>query len=229
MLDYVNGSFAGTGAAINKDIGFVPSRVKIINPNTNSEVLWTDEMGAGRGIKKAEIVTGLLTKCQTAIGSTPANVATPAFEFQILGTKYYKAAVAAGTAPTATTIPQNKYGLFGYEIGADGTIDSKDAAGNATGYATAAAAIAALPAASASHVLIGYVVVMSTDGGGFVGATTSFADAAVTATYYSASLALFPSTGLITSLDSSSGRGFTLGTDANINVNGDTLYFEAWR
>lgn len=231
MQWYKNGTVAGTGAAITQIVGFTPGRVKVTNIKNGRSIEWTDDMAAASGIIRGDFYSAaaVLSSPRAAIGSTPANVANAAFDFEIAGVKYTKAAVAAGTAPTATTIPQNKYGLFGFEIGADGTIDRKDAADNATGYDTAALALAALPSASASHVLFMYVVVMRTNAAGFVGATTSFADAETTATYYNVDLKNYITVNGITSYSGTLGYGFTLGALANLNISGDTLYWEAWR
>jgi hypothetical protein len=129
---------------------------------------------------------GLLSNPNLAISTTPfAKVANSAFTFNVAGTTVSKAAVPAGTALPAATIPQNKYGLYALTIVAGGTITVTGAAGNAAGtYTTEAAAIAALPATAAASVLMGYITVVSTDAGGFVGATTALNDAAVTAAYY---------------------------------------------
>jgi len=141
--------------------------------------------------------------------------------------------VAAGTAPTATTIPENKYGLFGFEIGADGTIDKKDSADNATGYATEALAIAALPTASSAHVLFMYVTVTTTATAGFVGATDNFDAAGVTAKFYNVENCTGITSAGITPIDPGDSTsylgGFIIGTNANVNVDDDTLYYPAWR
>lgn len=228
MINFLRGTIPATGAAITKIIGFKPTAVIVHNPNRGVTIEWTSDMGAAAGFKKGGVTTGLISSPGCAIGSTPANVANGAFSYMLFGVRYYKAAVAAGTAPTATTIPQNKYGLFGYEIGSDGTIDKKDAADNATGYNTAALALAALPTASASHLLFMYVIVMRTNAAGFVGATTSFADAETTVTYYNVATSNSCTTTGITAYDSSLGQGFSIGVDTDLNVSGDTLYFEAW-
>jgi hypothetical protein len=228
MINHIRGTVTGTGATLNKVIGFKAAILKIYNPNTGAKIEWTSDMGAAAGFKEGGVRTGLISTPACAIASTPANVANGAFSYYIFGVRYYKAATAAGTAPTATTIPQNKYGLFGYEIGADGTIDKKDAADNATGYNTAALALAALPTASASHLLFMYVIVMRTNAAGFVGATTSFADAETTVTYNNVARSNSCTTLGITAYDGVLGQGFTLGADTDVNVLGDTLYFEAW-
>ena len=101
--------------------------------------------------------TGILVSPALAIGSTNTAVASGAFTFDIAGTGYAKAAVAAGTAPGDDVIPANLTGAVAFDIGADGTIDVVEATNNATGYATAALAVAGLAAAEAAHLRMGYV------------------------------------------------------------------------
>jgi len=228
MINFKQLIVAGTGAAINVPIGFMPSRVVITNKIRGTEVLWTPDMIDGEGIKYGG--TSLLSSPALAIGSTPANLATGAFSFTIGSMSYTKAAVAAGTALTATTVPQNKYGAFGLQIPSGGTIAALDAAANATGYATAALALAAWKAVapSASNVALGCVVVINT-GGAFVGATTSLAAAGVTAVYYS--YGANRPVGLISAYAGVVGSvapGITIGTDTDLNQSGDTLIVSAW-
>jgi hypothetical protein len=125
---------------------------------------------------------GNISSPNLRISGTTTQVQTDAFYYQIASLGYYKAAVT-GQALTATTVPQNKWGLFGWEIGVDGTIHSKDAAGNAAGYTTETDAINAKPAPTASHILLGYITVMKSDGN-FVGATTALNAANTTVNYY---------------------------------------------
>ncbi len=99
-----------------------------------------------------------------AIGSTKPDCATALFHFMIGGKHYIKAAVAAGSGLGNDVIPQNKYGAVALEIGADGTIDAIEAAANATGYTTAALALAGIPAASSNHARIGTVSAIKSDG-----------------------------------------------------------------
>lgn len=120
----------------------------------------------------------VLTSPELGIGSTKTNVANVAFDFQIgaaaalVNTFKKKAAVAAGTALAAGTIPQDKWGLYLFSIAANGTITSTAAAANfTTGYATEAAAIAALPATPASSAAMGYVTVQTKVGTTFIGGT----------------------------------------------------------
>lgn len=224
------GKVTGTGAAINLPLGFLPSMVELINLKRGTSVIWTPDMANGEGIKYGG--TTLLSDPALAIGSTPANLASGAFSFTIGGMSYTKAAVAAGTALTATTVPQNKWGAFGLQIPSGGTLAVLDAAGNATGYATAALALAAWKAVAptAANVAIGCVLVMNTAAGGFVGATTSLAAATVTAIYYS--YGANRPVGLVSAYDGVVGttpRGITIGTDTDLNQSGDTIMYRAYR
>jgi hypothetical protein len=99
-----------------------------------------------------------------AIGSTKPNVKTDSFSFVMAGTYYFKAAVPAGTALSGADVPEDKYGAWALEIGTNGTIDIIEATDNATGYDSSALAIAGLPAVQASHVRIGTVTAMKSDG-----------------------------------------------------------------
>jgi hypothetical protein len=128
--------------------------------------------------------TGLNASAALAIGSTNTAVATGAFTFDISGTGYSKTAVAAGTAPGNDVIPQSKYGAVALDIGADGTIDAIEATDNATGYNSAALAIAGLPAVAASHTRLGTVTAMKSDGN-FTFGTTALNAASTTVAYTS--------------------------------------------
>jgi hypothetical protein len=130
---------------------------------------------------------GMNASAALAIGSTKANVASGAFTFDIAGTGYSKAAVAAGTAPGNDVIPSGKYGACALDIGADGTIDAVEATDNATGYDSAVLAIAGLPAAAADHVRMGYVTASKSDGN-FTFGTTDL-DAANTTVAYTSTAA----------------------------------------
>lgn len=126
---------------------------------------------------------GVTSSATLAVGTTPSQVKTAAFGYDIAGVYYAKAAVD-GTTPGDDVIPEDLYGAIALDIGADGTIDVIEATANATGYATAAAAILGLPAAASDHVRMGTVTAMKSDGA-FTFGTTSLADAAVTEAYTS--------------------------------------------
>lgn len=230
-----------TGADLNFVFGFQPQKIKVVSDALPGvELNWqrlstkastySGVWAAPKGILSGPVGSGLLKSPAPGIGSTTDQVATGAFNFMINGVTYHKAAVAAGTAPAATTVPDGKFGLFGFEIGADGTIDNNDAADNATGYATAALALAALPDASANHTMIAYIIVEA-DGADFVGATTALSAATVNVTYYVPALkGLIASDGNgIKVLEDSNGRGITIEADGVLNVSGNTLRVEGWR
>ena len=241
----------GTGASLSIEIGFTPKSVDIIDKAAGLIGYWHEDMADGEAIVNNEYIDTIINSACLSIGTTAANVASKAFQFRVSGVPYNKAAVAAGTAPTATAIPEDTWGLFGFEIGADGTVDQNDAADNATGYATEALAIAARPATSASHCMMGYVTVMKSDGA-FTGATTAFNADNVTANFYSVSDARITSGGVtpigsgdvitsgtvvradgtIETPSTSSPKeilGITLGTSAYLNQSGQELIIRARR
>ena len=118
-----------------------------------------------------------------AIGTTKPNVATDAFSYRISDHSYYKAAVAAGTALSGDTVPQNKYGAWRLEINTSGAISIVEAGDNGTGYATSALAVAGLAVESSSNACMGFVTAICTAAAGFVPGTTDLDDSGVTDTY----------------------------------------------
>lgn len=120
---------------------------------------------------------GIITATTLSKGSTPENVATTAFGYVIDGVSLYKAAVAAGTAPAASTINTAGtagifFGGFALQINGAGTISTLPASGNQV-YTTAAAAYAyALTITpTAGNVIAGYFVVGSKTGTAWTGGT----------------------------------------------------------
>ena len=244
-------SVTGTGASLSVEIGYTPKSIEIIDMVSGLIGFWHEDMADGEAIVYNEYIDSVLNSACLSTGTTADQVATKAFQFRVLGVAYTKAAVAAGTAPTATAIPEDTWGLFGFEIGVNGTIDLVDAADNATGYATEALAIAARPSTSASHCIIGYVTVMKSDGA-FTGATTEFSADNVTANFYNVSDVrltsggvtpvgsgdsltsgtVVESDGTIVSPSTSSPKeilGITLGTSAYLNQSGQKLIIRARR
>jgi hypothetical protein len=116
------------------------------------------------------------------IGSTATAVANVAFDFILAGIRYTKAAVAAGVAPGNDVIPQATYGAVALDIVAAGTVTIAEAAANATGYASAALAIAGIPAVAAGKARMGTVTVIKSDGD-FTFGTTDLDAANVTTVY----------------------------------------------
>lgn len=123
-----------------------------------------------------------VTKTGLAVGSTATAVATAALDFTIAGVRYSKAVVAAGTAPGNDVVPQSTYGAVALDIGVNGTIDAIEAAANATGYASAALAIAGIPVSADAHARLGTVSVIKSDGA-FTFGTTDLDAANVTTVF----------------------------------------------
>jgi hypothetical protein len=132
--------------------------------------------------------TGLVISPALAIGSTNTAVASGAFSYAIAPTTYATAAVAAGTALAAGTIPASEWGIYLFSINAAGTITVMAGAGNPTGYTTEALAIAGLPATPASSVSMGYLTVINRNAGGFIAGTTALNGTGVTANFYNSAL-----------------------------------------
>jgi hypothetical protein len=124
----------------------------------------------------------LLTRPTLAIGSSTTAVSNIAFHYIVNGAVYYKAAVAAGTAPGNDVIPQSTYGAVALDIDAAGTITVAEAAANSTGYASAALAIAGIAAVASDKVRMGTVTATKSDGA-FTFGTTALNAANTTVAY----------------------------------------------
>ena len=137
---------------------------------------------------KASFTAGLLSAPTLAIGSGDKTaVANAAFFYMIGGTIYAKVADGAGTEPGNDVIPDGTFGACAFDIGVDGTIHAIEAAANATGYDTAAHAIAGIPEVATAHVRMGTVTAKDV-GAAFTfgtvaldhsGATVAYTDGAV--------------------------------------------------
>lgn len=225
------GTVVGTGATIDVDCGVTPNSVRVYNPVTGAKLWWTADMPDGYAHKYAPVGTGMLKSAGLAIGSTKDQIATVACTAQISGNTIAVAAVSAGTAPTAEAIPTLTWGLFGLQVPISGTIAAgPDGADNTTGYATEALAIAGIEATTAAHARMGYVTVYNGSAGDFTGATTNFDAADMVATFYSDDLLSYITSLGITPLglgdDADVYQGFQIGADTDVNVAGDTLYYE---
>jgi hypothetical protein len=231
MLQYKQGTITAAGTAAEVNLGFIPSLVKVFNPLNGITLKWLYSMGTTiAGVKEGNIPylnDRVVKATRSKIGSTATQVYNSAFDFALDGVVYTKAATAAGSALTATTVPTTTWGLFGWEVVANGTISSLDAADNATGYATEALAIAAMPSQTANKIFFMYITVSRTGSGGFIGATTELSDEDTIVHYYNVLPWNMIASGGISVLDDGTSMGFTLGTDSEINVSGETLYYEA--
>jgi hypothetical protein len=134
--------------------------------------------------------SGLQSSPALGIGSTKTRVANDAFTFLVDGIPYSRSAIAAGTIPGNDVVPQGLYGAVAFDIGTNLVVDAVEAPDNATGYATAAEAVDALPAPADHHVRMGYVTATKSDGS-FTFGTTDF-DAANTTVAYTNSSTVDP-------------------------------------
>lgn len=132
-------------------------------------------------------VSYLITASALAIGSTKPNVANGACTVSIGGSRAAIAAVVTGTALSGDNVPQDKYGAWAIDVTAADAKSITPAADNATGYDTAAEAIAAIPAVAKDKARLGVVTAIS-NSGVFDPGTTDLDDGAVTDTYTDADL-----------------------------------------
>lgn len=113
--------------------------------------------------------TGVVTPGTLGIGTT-VTLATGAQTIQIAGVP---AAVTAQTAQafgSLGTIPASTWGLISVERVAAGTTSFVSAAANyTTGYASEAAALAAIPAITANKVRVGYLTILASSSGWVAG------------------------------------------------------------
>jgi len=133
-----------------------------------------------------------------ARGSTDTNVGTAAMVINVAGVRAIKAASAAGTAFGALgTIPASTWGIIAVDAVLAGTITYVSGAANyTTGYATEAAAIAALPPRTTLKSRVGYVTILASASTFVVGtdalAGGSSGNPATTTNYYPAAGIMAP-------------------------------------
>jgi hypothetical protein len=98
-----------------------------------------------------------------AIASTDTQVGTAAMVFTVGGVPVVKAVSNAGTTFGALgTIPASTWGVIAIDVVAAGTVTYLSGAANyTTGYATEAAAIAALPARVTVKARVGYLTILA--------------------------------------------------------------------
>jgi hypothetical protein len=226
------GTTTGTGAALPVEIGFEPSVFKVTNPATGCTLMWGSNLDDDKALKQGGdciVRAGTL-----AIGTPKTDVSISDLVFKVDGMQYLLTADASAAISTTTCAHSDvhdHYAAFGISAGVNGTVDAgPDAASNATGYHTEAEAIAGLLAVApaSAHTLLGYITVkIDADGADFVGGTTELDASGYTTTYYPANQII--EAGGISAYAGSSGYGVSIGTDPNLNVSGDTLYWEAYR
>ncbi|MFZ3046490.1 MAG: hypothetical protein WA151_11290, partial [Desulfatirhabdiaceae bacterium] len=126
---------------------------------------------------------GILNTAGLAIGSTKSKVAYGAVTHIINGIKYSLPANAVGVSLAAVTVPQNLYGAWALDVGADNVVDVWPAADNATGYASANVAVFGIPDPASDHNRLGVLTIVSSDAAGFIAGTTPLDAGAVTDVY----------------------------------------------
>jgi len=105
--------------------------------------------------------TGNVTVVTPTIGTT-VTVAVPASVIQINGATTLVAALTGQAFGSLGTIPASTWGLITMERVAAGTATFVSAAANyTTGYASEAAALAAIPAITANKVRVGYLTILA--------------------------------------------------------------------
>lgn len=160
------------------------------------EVLWPELLVDLTAVRAWGLSDRVLNSVALAIGST-VTFSYGAFDYQIGAASggvntFKKKALSAGlTFGALGTVPASKWALVLIQIDAAGTVSFVSAAANyTTGYATEAAAIAAVPAATAANAVMGYITVLAS-ASTFVFATDALAGGtggtpATTTNYYNA-------------------------------------------
>ena len=130
---------------------------------TTNNTLTTDTKRLVNEIRASVLGDYLDSGAGLAIGSTKPNVANIEFDYHLAGVEYNKPLNAVGTALSGDDVPQSLYGGWALDIGANKTIDITPAAANASGYASAVAAIAGIPAVASDHIRLGTVTAIKVD------------------------------------------------------------------
>lgn len=146
---------------------------------------------------------------------------------------YSKAAVAAGTALPAGTIPADQWGVYKVEIDSTGTITVTAGAANyTTGYATEAAANTAMPANASGRAEMGWFTVKTAAGQTFVAGTDALQGGTggnpASTTTYNSRLAVL-SRGTTATQVQSSAFVYGLGGDTTPAINEYSFWDLKWR
>lgn len=230
------GTVEGTGSAINVQAGFLPKKVRIINidsPNPiNPELNWLSGMAAASALKKVGNVC--LSDGGLAIGSVSKKEVLIANTVIFLVKGVFYAKTTAEIAFTATThditavAGSIQEAVYLYSVNAAGTVTVTK------GTTATGAGNAAIPSTPAGTTAFGYLRIAVAAGATDFNATTDDLDAAhLTDTYVDISSLggeeMITADG-ITQYDSNSNyQGFTIGADADVNVSGETILWEAYR
>jgi hypothetical protein len=236
------GRIAGTGTALNVEVGFIPSRVKLMCGEGTVKGFWDDNMRPGsfqmETIAFMEAGGGIYGAHLPHIASTDTQLATRLCAGVFVDaqtTEITIPAVTAGTAFTATThdVTADKWGCFLIEVDHDGTtfgiLPSASLA-----YDTEAQALAAQPTVSTNEAPMGVVTIKATSAILWNATTDALAGGstgtpAEETNYYGGYALVANGISQYGATDGDSFQGFTLGTDGLINTAGSEIYWEAIR
>ena len=132
-------------------------------------------------------VSYLITASALTIGTTVQNVANGACTVAVGGVRATIAVVPAGTPLSGDQVPQNKYGAWAIDVTEADAKSITPATANATGYDTAADAIAGIDPVAKDKARLGVITAINT-AAVFIPGTTALNAAGVTDTYTDAIL-----------------------------------------
>lgn len=245
-----SGYTTGTGALLQVEIGFKPSMVELQVGESSALGYWTEDMRAGTFV--ASMVNELraddilLGRHLPSIGSTDTQLANGRVVCQYNGAgdvRVEKAATAAGTAFTATThdITADKWGCFQLCVVTGGTVTIVPDSSLASD--TEAAAIALMGTKTTNSASLGYITVKATSGAIWNATTDALAGGssgtpAEETNYYEGYAVMSNGITAYGSGDNDAAiaagltlpvRGFTIGTNALLNVAGSIVTYKAYR
>jgi len=228
------GVVTGTGASIEVECGAKPSRVKLYTPNMGVRAEWNNKMADGslRWIQNGEL-DYLLNRCELSIGTSSDKALKVGYAFgEFDGVKKAKASAEVAFTATSHDVTKSKWGSFRVSMAVSGTVTLTVSA--AVDHATEALAIAGLAATPANEISLGYITLKAGDsvnwdatGHSLAGGGTS---PAAETNYYDGEPSNVITTGGITPTDDVDDdfRGFKIGANADINVAGYGIEWEAY-
>jgi hypothetical protein len=245
-----SGSTTGTAALLAVEVGFKPSMVELQVGESSAIGFWEESMRAGtfcvqmvNELRAGDILIG---RHLPSLGSTTTQIANKRGVAQFNGAgdvRIEVPATAAGTAFTATThdVTADKWGCFQLCMVTNQTITIVPDSSLAS--ATEAAAIALMGTKTTSSASLGYITVKATSGAIFNATTDSLTGGtsgtpAEETNYYegfgvmSGGITVYgaqdidamTAAGLATFK-----QGFTIGTDALLNILGSIITWKAYR
>lgn len=225
----VTKTLIGTGALIPCDLGFFPTSVEVISDTMSGE--WNEDIEDGGFIFYigSQVLSGNISIGHPQIvRGTSSLKAIKAFSVNgmyIAAPTTMKVFAGAETAFTATThdITAGKWRSFLLCIPTAGTAIIVPG----TEKPSWALAKAAVPTLTALHIPIGMAVIPSTSPSAIFDATTD--DIPATATYHSFGGILSGGISIVGKTARDTYKGFSIGTNANINILGQKIRIKAFR